>query len=233
MTVRGGAPGLTGVTFLDNTVEFKTGFKSGRGGGLAVDRGRVTVVDTTFADNFAGGDGGGLDVAGGDVTLLNVTFSANGSGFGGRAVHSGGGRTVLTYPTLSDHSPRRFGALSVTGTARLVTRETILNKAPRLAGSPAVTFRGRNLVIGGCPADTTCNPTRVIDAAPRLAGLADNGGMVPTIALRSGSPAIDAGTPGICATVPADARGIVRPQEGDGRAPPRCDLGAFELVPVA
>ena len=54
---------------------------------------------------------------------------------------------------------------------------------------------------------------------PLLAPMADNGGPVPTFALLSSSPALNAGG-GSC--IASDARGIPRPQG------PSCDIGAFE-----
>jgi hypothetical protein len=56
-----------------------------------------------------------------------------------------------------------------------------------------------------------------------------NGGLTPTHALLSDSPAIDAGDPAGCkdtfgALLVADQRGAQRPQG------PKCDVGAFEFV---
>ena len=56
------------------------------------------------------------------------------------------------------------------------------------------------------------------------AGLQDNGGPTQTIALLSGSPAIDAGDDTACPS--ADQRGISRPQGSN------CDIGAYENKPA-
>ena len=53
-----------------------------------------------------------------------------------------------------------------------------------------------------------------INIDPLLQPLADNGGLTLTHAIAFGSPAIDAGDPGICS--PTDQRGIARPVDGDG-----------------
>ncbi|HXP85894.1 MAG TPA: choice-of-anchor Q domain-containing protein [Bryobacteraceae bacterium] len=63
------------------------------------------------------------------------------------------------------------------------------------------------------------------------AGLQNNGGPTPTIALLPTSPAVDAIPVSACTDfagnpVKTDQRGVPRPQ---GRA---CDIGAFELVPT-
>ncbi len=64
---------------------------------------------------------------------------------------------------------------------------------------------------------------------PMLGPLAANGGPTNTLALLSGSPAINAGNPAGCreldgTPITVDQRGIARPQG------PRCDIGPFELV---
>ncbi len=66
-------------------------------------------------------------------------------------------------------------------------------------------------------------------ADPMLGPLAANGGPTNTLALLTGSPAINAGNPAGCreidgTPITVDQRGIARPQG------PRCDIGAFELV---
>ncbi len=58
-------------------------------------------------------------------------------------------------------------------------------------------------------------------------GLKNNGGPTQTIALLTGSPAIDAipqGTNGCGTSIPTDQRGVNRPQ-GTG-----CDIGAYEVI---
>ena len=78
----------------------------------------------------------------------------------------------------------------------------------------AVVDLGNNL---SWPIENDCPGTQ---DDPRLDTLADNGGATETMALLTGSPAIDAGDTETCAST--DQRGITRPQ---GEA---CDIGAFE-----
>ncbi len=63
---------------------------------------------------------------------------------------------------------------------------------------------------------------------PRLDALADNGGPTQTMALLSGSPAVDAGDDSVCSDTTTvnniDQRGITRPQGA------HCDMGAYELT---
>jgi CSLREA domain-containing protein len=64
-----------------------------------------------------------------------------------------------------------------------------------------------------------------LNADPKLAPLADNGGFTQMMALQPGSPAINAGSDADCSLT--DQRGIGRPQG------PHCDIGAYEFVPAA
>lgn len=57
----------------------------GRGGGIAVDRGVLSLIDSTVSGNAAGNSGGGIENYSGDLTLMHCTVSGN------SAVHSGGG----------------------------------------------------------------------------------------------------------------------------------------------
>src|SRR5207253_4835561 len=80
---------------------------------------------------------------------------------------------------------------------------------------------------GTCTAATgtsSCNTNPLLDPA----GLASNGGPTQTIALESGSPAINAANETVCAAPPVnnlDQRGFVRP----GVGATNCSIGAYEF----
>ncbi len=63
-----------------------------------------------------------------------------------------------------------------------------------------------------------------LDADPLLGPLRNNGGFTETMALGTGSPAIDAGDNGVCPTT--DQRGVTRQLES-------CDIGAYEYEIIA
>jgi hypothetical protein len=97
---------------------------------------------------------------------------------------------------------------------------------PGLGGTETATLTslGGNIIDGVDSFAILTEPTDqsgVTNLASSLGSLQDNGGLTPTIALLSGSPAIDAG---VTNSLTADQRGTSRPQ---GSA---YDSGAFELA---
>jgi predicted outer membrane repeat protein len=124
-------------------------------------------------------------------TLTNTTFSDN------SAVSSGGG--IYNYGS----SPVIRNSILYGNTGGEIISS--------VGGSPAVSYSD---VQGGYPG------TGNIDAYPLLSPLANNGGFTKTMALRTGSPAIDAGDDANCPT--PDQRGVTRPQGS------HCDMGAYE-----
>lgn len=70
------------------------------------------------------------------------------------------------------------------------------------------------------PSDQDC-AAGIVTADPKLSPLANNGGSNQTMALLTGSPAINTGNNATCPTT--DQQGVARPQGGV------CDIGAFEL----
>jgi hypothetical protein len=87
---------------------------------------------------------------------------------------------------------------------------------------------GYNLDDGtSCAFSSANNSLSSADPLLDPAGLKDNGGPTQTVALLSGSPAIDAiptGINGCGTTIATDQRGAARPTG------PGCDIGAFEFV---
>jgi hypothetical protein len=91
-----------------------------------------------------------------------------------------------------------------------------------------MTSNGYNL-----SSDNTCKlngPGDMNNIKPLLGTLANNGGPTPSMALREGSPAIDAGnhtgcTDGSGHLLTTDQRGQPRPDKEDTVG---CDIGAYE-----
>ncbi len=205
-TTNGGAGiwNLSSGTLLVSNSTF-SGNNAASGGGI-VSQGVLTVSNSTFFSNTAlsggggGYSGGGIYNSSGTLTVLNSTFSGNG------AANVGGGIYNI------------FGTLNYANT--IIANST--------GGGDCVNNAMNGGVIGvntnNLVQDGSCSAA--LSGDPLLNALADNGGRTATMALRPGSPAIDAGNDATCAAAPVndlDQRGVARPQGA------HCDIGAYEV----
>jgi CSLREA domain-containing protein len=172
----------------------------------------LQMTNVTIYDNQAQVSGGGLYLNFSQnppwgtvpivVTATNVTFASN------QAVSGSGGNIYNNQSTFSLQNT--------------IIANGLANGSPNNCGGnpvPNITSSGYNLDSGN-----TCGLTATGDITninPLLAAsLADNGGSTETLALLTGSPAINSGT---CSGAPAtDQRGVTRPQGST------CDIGAYE-----
>jgi hypothetical protein len=165
----------------------------------------------------AGGSGGSGGAGAGvyssnNLLLLNCTIATNRTGSGGAG--SGGGQVGSGG-----------GVRQASGTAQLLNTIVARNSgnAPDVSG--AFSSLGHNLIgvtdgSTGFPTSGDLVGSSVAPLDPKLGPLANNGGQTLTMALRSGSPAIDAGD--TAAAPPTDQRGLPRP------VGPAADIGAYE-----
>ena len=200
-----------------------------------------SILDSTFTTNSSIHGGGALYPNGGSVTVKNSTFEGNSADTGG-AIHSNSDTVEVTNSTFVANSAVNHGAIDARQGTIVVNNSTFsgntasglgdtLGDQPEQGGDLQV----QNSILSG-PSFDNCDGS-VTDLGnnvswpiendcpgtpddPRLDALADNGGPTKTMALLTGSPAIDAGNTETCATT--DQRGVTRPQ---GEA---CDIGAFE-----
>ncbi len=156
-----------------------------------------TITNSTFANNSVAGNGrsGGLYLSNdGDVHIINSTFYNN--------VNANG------YPTIN------------AGSDSLDIVNSIVYSITDDNCNDSVTSLGHNIESG-----TTCGFSGEGDLSSTdalLGSLANNGGPVRTMALLTGSPALDTAKD---SSAPAtDARGTTRPQGSHS------DIGAFELA---
>jgi hypothetical protein len=221
---------LVGVAVTGTTLE-KTDTSSGavRGAGIT-NNGTLSIADSTVSGNTemvtgpeSVAQGAGIFNSGGTVSIVNSTIFGNsqiatsGALTGGSAITNLGTELTLLNVTVAGNS----GAPAIANFVTLATRNSIFSNAPGGNCDGALTSQGANL-----ESTDQCGLHAAGDQVgrePLLGPLADNGGQTDTLALLSGSPAIDHAS----ACTPADQRGVVRPQ---GAA---CDVGAFELVPVS
>ena len=174
-------------------------------GGAIYNSGKLAINNTTIAGNTAngylGGGGGGLYNAG-TVTISNSTISGNSTANEGGDIYNGATLTIQNSIVANSH-----GGGNCYG---------------------AVTSKGYNLSNDG-----TCKFTNTGDLNKTksfLGTLQNNGGQTQTMALLTGSPAIDAGNPNGCTNnngvlLKTDQRGLPRPDTEDRSG---CDMGAYE-----
>ena len=205
---------LTRCTVANNTVQSSTGY----GGGISLPRsGTVAVSECTIAANAASKGAGIYAVAGtiwgAKLALLNSTVAGN------QAAGAGGGLYVSGSSSAATH---------VSLTNSLVAGNTVTTGSPDVYG-PVLSTSAFNLIGNGDGSSGLVNGTignKVGTTAapidPLLGPLQDTGGPTPTMALLSGSPAIDAGS---TTNPPAfDQRGT-----GSARVVGAgIDIGAFE-----
>lgn len=206
------------------------------GGGIAGRRLALEIITrSTIAANSARDIGGGI-TTNGRVALTNVTVVGNtisttteggGAGLNGFGPASGGSAGAIA------------NASTYTLANTIIANNTIAGSAPVVAncggtgeGDPTARFFsfGFNLE----DADT-CGLRGIGDQTgidPMLQPLADNGGPTLTMALKEGSPAVDAGDNEVCTN--NDQRGQLGRADGNLDGDFRCDIGAYELfIPSA
>lgn len=183
------------------------------GGGLESST-TLRMFNCTLAANLAiGGDitypsypvssayGGALNLSG-TSTLTHVTIAANtvskGAGAGGSSVAQGGGIYLSS--------------------GKVYVRNSLFSTNAPGNSTGTLQDDGNSLSSDGTCAFSA--PGSLNSTDPMLAPLGMYGGPTFTMALRPGSPAVDAGNPAFC--LASDQRGVPRPQGAN------CDIGAFE-----
>jgi uncharacterized repeat protein (TIGR01451 family) len=191
----------------------------GLGGGI-YDLGDLTMTNSTVVGNTienaaALNEGGGVlagPAAGAEPTQTRIVNST----IVGNSVLTGAGGGFAMY------NPSALAETTSTITNTIIAGNTAMGATSNCGGALTV------VASHDLSDDATCLFTDAgskTSADPKLGALADNGGETDTVALLSGSPAIDAGTAEGCP--PVDQRGVARPI---GSA---CDIGAYEYQPPA
>jgi len=202
------------------------GSPSGGAGGLYHQGVGLTLTNSTLADNRSDKHAAGLFVgSGSSAEVVNCTFANNVVPEVGAAVFNGASPVNLTHCTFygndADYGPAIFKGedATMTVTGCLFAYNTTPNQYSALACHATLGDGGGNLQWPETkPSGNPDNPCAagVTFADPLLEPLNDNGGTTPTMALGSGSPAIDAASD--C-------------PDTDQRGEPRgstCDAGAYE-----
>jgi hypothetical protein len=206
--------------------------------------GTLSVTDSTF-DGLTGN----VIVMAGDGTIDRCTFVNNTANVDAM-IYFTFGNNSLTSSTLVGNSGAESAVVVNNATVTFVNNTIASNSATTSSRGGGITqYSGgtstwtNNLLTLNNGTDGNCHFTGTMTSAggnlaypdgctfnaagdpapadPQLGALTDNGGPTRTMALPSGSPAVNAGVSAGCA--PIDQRGVTRPQG------PACDIGAYEL----
>ena len=232
----GGSVTVTDSEFHGNTAT--------RGGAIRTQTGTtLSVSGSAFYNNAASNVEGALSTHQTTATIENSTFSGNSATNGGGAIRTNStGQMTIVNSTIAHNTTTGFGGgIQVTGTGTVTLHSTIL--AANTAGASAShdvngalgAASSYNLIgqVGGSGLTNNVNGNKVGTATvlidPLLAPLGDYGGKTKTHALRTGSPALDAGKGSL--TDLYDQRGYQReydlPGVSNGGDDYR-DIGAYE-----
>ena len=241
----GASLSLTDSSIVQNQAIGGTG-----GNGVLEDSGSFTfttpppVPVIQFVGNGGSGSGGGLALDGGQSELVSDTVSGNSAsgGPGGSGTYTYGVwydyqlQGYITVPVFGSAGGRTGGGLS--GTATLDNTIVALDTQGTGSGRPASDIAGSvsgayNLIgiggSGGLVNGMNGNQVGVADPGLDPRGLQNNGGPTQTIALVTGSPAIDAGNNAL-AVDPTTGQPLTTDQRGFPRiANGTVDIGAYEV----
>ena len=212
----------------------------------------VTISGSTFEGNSAANLGGALFTQAFTSAIKNSTFSGN-SAAGGGAIATAFDAVTVDFNNVTITDNHASGVPGVGGgifdpnslfgpsPTQFKFRNTILAGNTATGGSPecaaVLNSQGHNIVQqeAGCTIIIGAAVGDLFGVDPLLGALANNGGGTKTHPLLSGSPAIEAGDPGVpgsggTACEATDQRGVARPIDGNLNGIPVCDIGAFEAA---
>jgi hypothetical protein len=212
------------ITITNSTISDNTASSSG---GAIFNYGYSTINNSTVSGNSAT-DGGGIYGSGGAVTITNSTITHNTASQGGGGIGSYAVNVTINNSTVSANRAVYVGGIYTGG---VIQNSIVANNSGGNCSGPhnyPITSHGYNL-----SSDDTClfnQPGDLNNTDPLLGLLQYNGGPTQTMALDSGSPAIDAGNPNGCTDgsghlLTTDQRGYPRPDQEDTGG---CDMGAYE-----
>lgn len=212
----------TATTFSNNGASISGGAINNTNG--------ITISKSVFKGNFSTlGNGGGIANFDGTTTISNSTMTENSAATGG-AIYStqSAGTAVLTVTNSTISGNTGGGGVNVTGSTTFTNTIISNNTSGNCTGT--ITNGGNNIDDG-----TTCGwasaSGSMSSTNPMLVALTNNGGLTETMALQTGSPAIDTGNTTVCSNAPVgnrDQRDVIRPIDGNTVPGAICDIGAFE-----
>jgi len=152
--------------------------KSNRGGGISTSEASANIKNSTISGNSATTGGGVFNYYYGTLALLNSTIYNN-------SADSAAG----IYNSSYDYEFSELSS-SVTLTNSIISNE---NGESNIVNEDKLETTGTNLINGNNVPQTIADRNNILNQDPNLGELKNNGGLTETHALKSGSPAIDAG----------------------------------------
>jgi hypothetical protein len=245
----GGGVYNQGTLTVNNSIVM--GNSANTSGGGIFNTGGMSINRSTITKNSTMGDGGGIW----NIGAVKINASTISGNTGGAILFSRGG-AIANYSTMaivnSTISGNTVFSQGIGGIVNLQGTLTISNTT--ISGNVGGVFNLgtatlQNSIVannsgGNCfgvvrsngynlSSDSTCKFGKTGDlnkTDPMLGPLQNNGGQTQTMALPTGSPAIDAGNPAGCTDsqghlLKTDQRGKPRPDTEDTGG---CDMGAYE-----
>jgi hypothetical protein len=203
------------------------------GSGIGTDS-PATVINSTFVDNGQATLKGGGIANYGPLTVINSTFVGNSALFGG-GIYNGSGTVTITNSTFSHNVALSGGGGIYNGGTTMTIKGSILAASSQGGGdcSGIITDAGYNISDDSSCGFSATGSLNNTDPMLDPAGLVNNGGPTRTIALLSGSPAIDAIPVADCTDqdsppdpIITDQRLFPRPDNEEDL----CDIGAYEFA---
>jgi len=237
-----------GLTITDSLISNNISDRDG--GGLYLRNAELDINSSTISSNTGAYYGGGVhQLLNAILTIVNSTISGNSTTLnsgGALRSNNSSNQTEIIHTTLSNNTANENGGaidlangasltligsivagnIADNGVANEINNFGVLNADHNnLFGSDSDTNGSAfvNFVPGPTDINSTQDGSRSRSLTQILQPLADNGGLTPTHAIGSASPAIDRADRQFCID-----NQILTDQRGVERMGQRCDIGSFE-----
>ena len=203
------------------------------GGGGIYNNATASIINSTIAFNEGNDLGGGIANRG-DLEIVNSTITGNTLADSDNTSNRNGAG-IYSYIGNSDRAITTVTSSIVAGNSN----DNDLGGGLTIDSDASFNSGGNNLIGNGDGAtgfsdgvngDIVGTAANAID--PLLGTLQDNGGGIPTTALLTGSPAIDAGSNPLSLNTDQRGANFSRTLNGDGDGTAVTDIGAFEADSV-